>query len=288
MAYLASRAPILLLLALSHLPSAQSTACVMPTRRPAPAERNYTSPAVEQLLAELVPRFKDPNLGALFFNTLPNTLDTTVYHHTSSPGAEDSFIITGDIPASWHRDSTNQVWPYLRLVKNDSALQSLFRGLIRRQAANVLRAPYANAFNLNDTVWGPHKDDVVFPKTLNSSWVFEAKWESDSLSNVLRLASGYFNATGDTSPFDSTFISAVRLIMQTFREQQLGSDEEDEGAGVKYSFQRAGGDPWEPTDRCELRCVCVCVCVAEVPELDRWNVCGRATRCPSPFHPLQP
>jgi len=190
----------------------------------------------------LRPRFADPNLGTLFANTLPNSLDTTVYLHTTAP-AEDTFIITGDIPAMWLRDSTNQVWPYLRLVKGDAALAALFRGLIHRQAANVLRAPYANAFQINGTKGSPNHGDSVFPKGANSNFTWEYKWESDSLSNVLRLASGYYNATGDLSAFDADWLAAVRLIFATFADQMRGSVEEDDGPGITYGFQRVTAEP---------------------------------------------
>ena len=214
-----------------------------------PSQRSFTSPALESALATLVPRFIDPNLGTLFSNALPNSLDTTILKHDATPHKEDTFIITGDIPAMWLRDSTNQVWPYLRWAKTDAALQGLLRGLLRRQVYNVLHvSPYANAFQINGSGPSEHHADVVSPLSLSSFWVFEAKWEADSLSNVLRLASGYYNATGDKDPFDADFVSAVRLIIATFREQQLGSDEEDARGGARYSFQRAA---LEPTDSLE-------------------------------------
>lgn len=51
-------------------------------------------------------------MGVLFTDCYPNTLDTTVYYTAQDPdfgGRPDTFIITGDIPAMWQRDSTNQV-----------------------------------------------------------------------------------------------------------------------------------------------------------------------------------
>lgn len=91
----------------------------------------------------------DTDLAVLFTNCLPNTLDTTVYYTPAgSPfNKPDTFVLTGDIPAMWQRDSTNQVMPYLRYVLQEPRLQNMFRGLINRQAANVLKDPYANAYN---------------------------------------------------------------------------------------------------------------------------------------------
>lgn len=220
-----------------------SDPCTLPDARPAPVNRTFVSPVIDETISTLRPRFVDSNLGTLFSNTLPNSLDTTILHHSNESYMEDSFVITGDIPAMWLRDSTNQFWPYLRFVANDTGLQQLFRGLIRRQTANVLRQPYANAFQINGSVAGPHKDDSVYPRGSNSNWTFEMKWEADSLSNTLRLASAYYNATGDTSPFDDSWYASVLLIVQVFKDQQRGSVEEDDTFGIKYAFQRNTDEP---------------------------------------------
>lgn len=75
----------------------------VPHVRPAVSRRRYTSEAVERVVAELAPRLVEP-LGALFANCWPNTLDTTAVEVSRG----DAFVITGDIPALWLRDSTNQ------------------------------------------------------------------------------------------------------------------------------------------------------------------------------------
>jgi len=111
------------LLLLSAANAVAAPACVMPAARPPPNQRLFASPAVEAILSSLSPRFPDANLATLWSNALPNTLDTTVLLH--SPAPPDSFVITGDIRASWLRDSANQVWPYLRFVKDDAALAAL-------------------------------------------------------------------------------------------------------------------------------------------------------------------
>ena len=101
--------------------------CALPQMRPAPEARTYSSPAVDDAIALLVPQFADPNLGTLFANAMPNALDTTVIHSQSSAesadiGPYDTFIVTGDIDAMWQRDSTNQAKPYLRYLKVMHAL----------------------------------------------------------------------------------------------------------------------------------------------------------------------
>ena len=53
----------------------------------------------------------------------------------------------------------NQVMPYISLMRNDTALQRLIRGLIWRHAYYVALDPYANAFKLNDEGVSPNIDD---------------------------------------------------------------------------------------------------------------------------------
>ena len=200
-----------------------------------PARRAFTSPAIERaidrvqrLLGSAGPAGK---LGAIFANCFPNTLDTTVEYDESGP---DTFVITGDIPAMWLRDSSAQLWPYLRFVHEDKRLGRLIAGAIRRQTRCILIDPYANAFN-KDAV--PSRD-WANDETEMRPGVHERKWELDSPCAAIRLAHGYWRATGDASPFDADWRRASRLIVATMRAQQR-----KEGRGP-YHFQRRGD--WNP------------------------------------------
>jgi meiotically up-regulated gene 157 (Mug157) protein len=102
------------------------------SKRPPADQRKFTSPAVEAKIAAVKQKLGDTELAWLFENCFPNTLDTTVRHGTLD-GKPDTFVITGDIPAMWLRDSTAQVWPYLPLAKEDANLQRLLAGVIYRQ-----------------------------------------------------------------------------------------------------------------------------------------------------------
>ena len=88
----------------------------IPSARPAPADRKFNSSAVESLIAAFLPRFLDPDIGTMFSNCLPNTLDTAIV----SASHNDTFVITGDIPAMWLRDSTNEVLPYMALAADNA------------------------------------------------------------------------------------------------------------------------------------------------------------------------
>jgi meiotically up-regulated gene 157 (Mug157) protein len=199
------------------------------SRRPPPAERRVTSPAVERLIGRVRAAIADPELGWLFENCFPNTLDTTV-HVGTLDGKPDTFVITGDIEAMWLRDSSAQVWPYVPLATSDAALQRLLAGVIHRQTRCILIDPYANAFNEQPGA-SPWEDDLTEMKPE----LHERKWEVDSLCYPIRLAYGYWTATGDASPFDTDWQEAMRLVVRTFREQQR-----KEGRGP-YKFQRVTG-----------------------------------------------
>lgn len=50
------------------------------------------------------------------------------------------------VPAMWIRDSTNQIAPYLRFIKQDERLRDLVFGVLQVQASFLNYDPYANAF----------------------------------------------------------------------------------------------------------------------------------------------
>ena len=194
------------------------------SNRPAPEKRCFSSEAVERTIAELSSKLANPKLAWMFSNCFPNTIDTTVEYDEQ---AGDTFVITGDIHAMWLRDSGAQVWPYLRLAGEDEHLRKMLAGVLMRQFRCIAIDPYANAFNK-----GPSGSKWESDITQMNPWLHERKWEVDSPCYVLRLAHGYWKATGDTSVFGDEWLEAVRAILRTFREQQRY-----DGQGP-YSFMR--------------------------------------------------
>ena len=205
--------------------------------RPPLSVRRFTSRAVEEAITRLQRRLASRGvagkLGRMVANCLPNTLDTTVELGTRDR-RPDTFVITGDIHAMWLRDSTAQVWPYLRFAREDPRLKLLLRGVVERQTGCVLIDPYANAFNRELVPSPEHADD----ETEMKPGVFERKWELDSLCSVIRLAHGFWKASGDTAPFDARWREAMKLIVATMRTQQRKN-----GLGP-YRFQRK--TDWSP------------------------------------------
>ena len=180
--------------------------------RPAPEDRCFRSEAVERTIDEVCAKLGPGKLAWMFANCFPNTLDTTVEYDES---AGDTFVITGDIHAMWLRDSGAQVWPYLRLAGEDEHLRKMIAGVLMRQFRCLALDPYANAFNK-----GPDGSRWESDLTDMTPWLHERKWEVDSPCYVLRLAYGYWKATGDTSVFGKEWMDAVKAVLRTFREQQ--------------------------------------------------------------------
>ena len=75
--------------------------------RRVPSARLFRSDAVDAFVANLTRRLADGDVAKMFERSFPNTLDTTT--HFNASGGNLTFVVTGDIPAMWLRDSTNQV-----------------------------------------------------------------------------------------------------------------------------------------------------------------------------------
>lgn len=163
-----------------------------------------------------------PRLPQMFADTLANTFTTTL-----RPQPDGSvFVITGDIPAMWLRDSAAQVRPYLHLAKDDPAFAALIAGVIKRQMHYILIDPYANAFNEVANGHCHNRD-----KTAMGPWVWERKYELDSLCAPLKLAFDLWQTTGQVGHLDAEFIKAARVIVATIRVEQ-------DHTQSQYSFQR--------------------------------------------------
>lgn len=194
-------------------------------KRPAPDNRLFTSPVIEDKIAEVCSQLTNRRLAWMFANCFPNTLDTTVHFaEDDGSGHPDTFVYTGDIHAMWLRDSGAQVWPYLRFATQDERIRAMLEGTIRRQFKCLCLDPYANAFNM-----GPTGSEWESDNTDMNPNDHERKWEIDSQCYPIRLAYGYWKTTGDGSVFDATWIEAVRNILSVMREQQR-----KEGQGSYY------------------------------------------------------
>ncbi|WP_346052103.1 glycoside hydrolase family 125 protein [Amycolatopsis dongchuanensis] len=148
-----------------------------------------------------------------------------------------AFVITGDIPAMWLRDSTTQLTPYLRFLGECPPLAGLVTAVVRRQFACLAHDPYANAFNDGPT--GAHYE----PGDLcDDPHVWEQKYEVDSLAYPVTLAHRLWRATGSAEAFDTRAHRVLRTIVAQLRLEQRHDES-------PYRFERPGAIPTETLAR---------------------------------------
>lgn len=174
---------------------------------------NYVDDQVTAFVAKIsqLSQALDPRYGQVFQQTFLNTLATTI----SDDAAGRAFILTGDIPAMWQRDSTAQVRPYLVLAREHPGIADLITRVVQRQFFNMTLDPYANAFNETANGQG-HQSD----QTEMGPWIWERKFEIDSLCYPVQLAYLLYRNTGVTEQFDATFVNGVRALLRTFAVEQ--------------------------------------------------------------------
>lgn len=146
-----------------------------------------------------------------FRNSFVNTITTTV--NLNQDGM--TFVVTGDIPAMWLRDSTAQIRPYLVLAKESVDLQAIIGGLIQKQFFYISIDPYANAFNASDNGAGHIADHTDM-----NPWIWERKYELDSLCYPVQLSYLFYKNTGMTSHFTEAYIAGIRAILHLFEIEQ--------------------------------------------------------------------
>lgn len=185
--------------------------------------------SVHSLLGEADQRLAGyPKLREMFRNCYPNTLETTVAMQPDGT----AFVITGDIPAMWLRDSSAQVRHYLPLAAQDEELQGILEGLIARQIDCVHLDPYANAFNAE-----PNNNRYDEDLTELTPWIWERKYEIDSLCYPIQLAYLYWKATGHAEVFTEKFRAAADIILKLWRTEQRHFEESP------YRFARTDCPP---------------------------------------------
>lgn len=126
-----------------------------------------------------------------------------------------AFVITGDIPAMWLRDSAAQVAPLLAVADRVPEAADLVAAVLRTQVEQVLIDPRANAFNPGPTGLALRHDVPA-----QSPWVFERKYALDSLCAPLDLAWRLHLATGELEHVDDRFRMAARTIVSLWRLDQ--------------------------------------------------------------------
>lgn len=187
----------------------------------------YSKEVIETLKATVAQKSSNPRWSEVFSNCFDNTLETTV----KLTEAEDIFVITGDIPAMWLRDSSAQIKPYLVIANQDPKIKEMIQGLLERQIKCILIDPYANAFNETENGACYHQDITEM-----NGWIWERKYEVDSLCYPIELAYLLWKKTGETNHFTKEFKQAAETIIKLFKTEQRHENS-------TYRFERFGERP---------------------------------------------
>lgn len=156
-----------------------------------------------------------PPLAPLAKRCFLNTMETTVKECDNG----DFFVITGDIPAMWLRDSASQLRQYMPLCAESETLREIMRGVIRRHVFYVNLDPYANAFNMQK-----QKDSWKDETDFSSELIWERKYEVDSLCASVYLIWDYYTATKEKSIFTDELKNMLVTVLNTFIREQNHSE----------------------------------------------------------------
>lgn len=185
--------------------------------------RIYIS-AVEDAIEKVKEFFpKDSRIPTIFRTCIQDTLDRTI--RVKADGSV--YVITGDIPAMWLRDSSCQLHLFVRFADKEPELQKLMLGLIRKQTECILLDPYANAFNeeANGAHWAEDRTRML-PE------IWERKYEIDSLCYPVQLSWLFWKQTGIISQFTDNWKRAAITILDTFHTEQFHESKSE------YRFER--------------------------------------------------
>ena len=162
---------------------------------------------LDKLIEKVNQSFLSDKQKKIFEKTLKNTFTKTI-----SEDENGLYIITGDIEAMWLRDSTLQVLPLIYV--DDIEADYILKKTIERQFFYLDIDPYANAFNQgpNGRHWAEDDNDL-------SDWVWERKYEIDSIAFPFFLLNKYIEKTSDKSLLEENLDLIDRLLDQIILEQ---------------------------------------------------------------------
>lgn len=168
-------------------------------------------------------QIQDEKVKHMFQNCFGDMLKNTIQELEDG----SAFVVTGDIPAMWLRDSACQLRPFLVFAGQFDDLDALIERIIDKQMSLILTDPYANAFNAeaNGNRWD---DDIP----LQQPEIWEQKYEIDSLCFPFQLAYQYWRYTDRNGIFNTTMKKAMQTVIALWRTEQ------DHANRSAYRFQR--------------------------------------------------
>lgn len=143
------------------------------------------------------------------------------------PRGQLTWLVTGDIPAMWLRDSAATMRPFVLLAADDAEVRRMVEGVVRQQWRLIALDPYANAFGDGRRWW--HRFDR--PRPVAGVW--ERKYEVDSLAFPVQLAWQLWRVTGSVAALDEVR-AGLPAVLGLWRTEQHHE-------GSRYSFRRPFG-----------------------------------------------
>lgn len=166
----------------------------------------------------------------IFEKAINNTFTTTM--RESDRG--DVFVITGDIEAMWLRDSAGQIRPLFYIDSKQA--DKLIKKVLDRQIFSIDKDYYANAFNEKASGRAWSKADI---SDFDSPWVWERKYELDSICYVMQTIYLYYEKTKDEKLFDQNFLRVLENMVDIIALEQRHENS-------SYEFERE--NPWAASD----------------------------------------
>jgi meiotically up-regulated gene 157 (Mug157) protein len=192
-------------------------------------ERGKDMSITEMMKAPVLTRLRElkkDKLAEMYSRCFDSTWETTLQRSDGTV-----FLVTGDIPAMWLRDSSAQVYHYLTFADRYPEVAEAIEQLLRRQFGYIALDPYANAFNREANANSIHRDRTNFAPGARE-WIWERKYEIDSLCYPIRLAHAFWKKTGGAAWLDDTFKAAVQNIIAVWETEQHHCEKSE------YYFER--------------------------------------------------
>lgn len=133
------------------------------------------------------------------------------------------FLITGDIPCMWLRDSTAQLTPYLlRNFTDDKSIQQLIEGTLQRNMKWIEMDVYGSAFRMymDDSGKGINNLSREQLNEGKTAHVAQHDYEIDSLAYFVRLAYKYWKKQPLRTCWMTQLSTTLRSIVDLWKLEQ--------------------------------------------------------------------
>lgn len=184
-------------------------------------------PVITRTIKRIYEKFtgEDTKIAEVFESCISDTIQKTI--HILEDGSV--FVITGDIPAMWLRDSACQLTPFIRFAKEDKDILELLTALSNKQVEQILLDPYANAFQAKDdpaSIWMKDRTDM-------KPILWERKYELDSLTHPILMHWNLWKMSDSTAHFTEEWKRAAEVMISVFRTEQNHEEKSE------YRFERS-------------------------------------------------